>query len=98
MPVETVSSWREFDDAVAGAEANPELGHAWRMAPDAKAEIRERLDQDNVNERVLMPGLDGLAAWLRRYYVPIGTARDAQEGGAAMTDAVVLGTGQGEQD
>jgi hypothetical protein len=88
-PVTSMDDW---------LEANPGLWHAWRITPDAKAEIRERLDQGNVNERVLLPGLDGLAAWLRRYYVPLGSSREAQEGGAAMTDAVVLGTGQGEQD
>jgi FRG domain len=49
---------------------HPELWRAWRIPADVKAAVRERLDQAHVNERLLMPGLDGLAAWLRRYYSP----------------------------
>jgi hypothetical protein len=78
---------------------HPDLWHAWRIPAEAKAEIRERLDQGNVTERVLMPGLDGLAAWLRRYYAPGNTDRWREEDrGGAMQPGAASGTGQGEAD
>ena len=84
-------------------EEHPDLWRAWRIPPHVKAEVRERLDQANVNERVLLPGLDGLAAWLRRYYSPGYTAID-EAGGQSMTDGTggfqhegsMTGTGGGD--
>lgn len=32
-----------------------------------KLEIRDKLDQANINERMIYPGLQGISAWLKRY-------------------------------
>jgi hypothetical protein len=73
-------------------EAHPDLWTAWCLPPEVKAEVRERLDQGNVNERVLMPDLDGLASWLRRYYSPGSGVEAGEDGGGSMA-----GLGEGAQ-
>ena len=51
-------------------EGHPDLCRKVRIPAALKWEIRDHLDQANVNERVLFPGLDGLSRWLARYYMP----------------------------
>ena len=48
----------------------PDLYFRIRIPAGMKWEIRDRLDQVNINERVLFPGMDGLSKWLTRHYSP----------------------------
>lgn len=46
----------------------PDIYFRILIPADMKWEIRDRLDQANINERVLFPGLQGLSKWLKRHY------------------------------
>jgi len=48
----------------------PQLFRKIVVPASLKWEVRDKLDQANITERVLFPGLDGLGRWLRRYYSP----------------------------
>ena len=61
------NSRRAIDDWL---EKHPELYRRIIIPAALKWEFRDKLDQCNITERVLFPGLDGLSKYLRRYYSP----------------------------
>jgi hypothetical protein len=60
-PIATLHVW---------LQAHPTVARRVIVPARLKWEIRDKLDQANINERVLFPGLDGLSRWLTRYYWP----------------------------
>src|SRR5437667_10827502 len=49
-------------------EDHPDLCRRVVVPAELKWEVRDKLDQANINERTLFPGLDGLSRWLERHY------------------------------
>lgn len=47
---------------------HPDLWRKIVLPAELKWEVRDKLDQANITERMLFPGLDGLSRWLRRLY------------------------------
>jgi hypothetical protein len=70
----------------AWLEQHPDLCRRVRIPARLKWEIRDKLDQANVNERILFPDLDGLSRWLTRYYMPKPAAERLAEIYASSDD------------
>ena len=58
-----------LDDWIAN---HPDIALRIVLPAELKWEVRDKLDQANITERVLFPGLDGISRWLARYYEPRG--------------------------
>ena len=56
-----------LDDWLAG---HPGVARKIVIPAAIKWEVRDKLDQAGITERMLLPGLDGLSRWLARYYTP----------------------------
>jgi FRG domain-containing protein len=58
-----------LDDWLAQDVAQmPLLAKKIVIPAELKWEVRDKLDNMNITERVIMPGLDGLCTWLKRWY------------------------------
>lgn len=71
-----------MEDWLAG---HPGLWTKIVIPREMKWEVRDKLDQSNISERVLFPGLDGLSQWLKRHYTP---REPLVPGAAAAVEAV----------
>ncbi len=60
-PTDVLSDW---------LKKHPDMWRRIIIPAELKWEIRDKLDQANITERVLFPGLDGLSRWLKRQYSP----------------------------
>jgi hypothetical protein len=60
-------------------QQHPNLFNRLIIPSQLKWEVRDKLDQANVTERVLFPGLDGLSRWLTRYYSPRQGEEDIEQ-------------------
>ena len=59
---------KNMDSIEAILDAKTEHTSKYIIDKSLKWRIRDMLDQLNVNERIVYPGLDGLSSWIKRHY------------------------------
>lgn len=64
-------------------QGHPEIWRKIIIPSRLKWEIRDKLDQANITERILFPGLDGISRWLKRHYSPGSAMPDRAQWGIA---------------
>ena len=58
----------KIENVVDFLAANTENTVKYVIKKELKWQIRDLLDQLNISERIIYPGLDGLSQWLARHY------------------------------
>ena len=58
----------DMEDIEGYLSRNTERSCKYIIKKELRWRLRDMLDQLNINERIVYPGLDGLSAWLARYY------------------------------
>ncbi|MDE7272263.1 MAG: FRG domain-containing protein [Lachnospiraceae bacterium] len=59
---------REISDIESFLNSKTEHTIKYVIDKSLKWRVRDMLDQLNVNERIIYPGLDGLSSWIKRHY------------------------------
>jgi len=58
----------DMDSIEMFLESNTNNTVKYTIKKELRWRIRDMLDQMNINERIIYPGLDGLSAWIKRHY------------------------------
>jgi hypothetical protein len=69
-PVSSIKARLRLSCQAQASKINPQIYRRIVIPKELRWELRDKLDQDNVTERMLFSGLDELSSWLKRYYGP----------------------------